>query len=139
MENSTDKPKTIDEKLAEANRQFDARLASEAKPGEVRVRPKPQKQVARPKAQKHRVGDFTGHYHPNETDYEIVDVPCHYVEHNVRDRKGFRINDVRYRGRVIVPQCTANTLSEMENKHRAMERAVFEDRGRQLNYGEIRG
>ncbi len=135
MEESTDKPKkSIDEQLADANRKFDARLEAEG----VRVRPKPQKQIVRPKAQKHRPGDVA-HYHPNETEYEIIDVPCYYVDHTVRDRKGFTINGVRYRNKIVVPQCTANYLSMMENRHQAMERAVFENRGRQLDYGELRG
>lgn len=141
--------KSIDEQLAEANKAFDERLKAEradTKPESVAValpegavvRPKPQKQIVRPKAQKHRPGDFA-HYHPNETEYEIVDMPCYYVEHVVRDRKGFMINDVRYRGKIVVPQCTANYLAMMESRHQTMERGVFEDRGRQVNLGELRG
>jgi hypothetical protein len=148
VENSTDKPKNIDEQLAEANRQFDARLAAdkpkaavEVKPG-VRVIQKTEgPRKAKPKRSRHAVGEVA---HPNkphyrETDTEIIEMDCYYVEHVVRDRKGFTINDTRYRGKVIVPQCVANTLAEMENKHQNMERGVFEDRGRQLNYGELRG
>lgn len=133
---------SIDEQLAEENRKFDARLATEAKAERKaagqRVVPKPQKMRVPPKAQLHKAGQVA-HVHYTETDNEMIEVDCPYVEHMVQDRKGFTINSQTYRGKVIVPRCTANVLSEMENKHRQMERGIFEDRGRLLNYGEIRG
>src|SRR5262245_10172230 len=93
--------KSIDEQQAEAKAQFDARLSAEPKleTGERR-RPKPEpKKPARSKPQAHRVGSIA-HYHEREEEFEMVDEPCLYVEHNVRDRKGFTINGKRYRGRV---------------------------------------
>jgi hypothetical protein len=141
MEQET-KP-SIDAQLAEANKAFDARLAKDAKAARkeegVRVLPKPApKAPPRPKAKQHYKGEVA-HTHFNENDFEIIEVDCKYIEHNVRDKKGFTINGRRYHGRVLVPQCVADYLSMMENKHREMERGVFEDRGRKVNYGEIRG
>jgi len=135
--------KSIDEQLAEAKKDFDARLASEAKAERklegVKTTPKPPaKKPIPPKAKTHQFGEIA-HTHFNETDFEIVEVDCKYVNHQVRDRKGFTINGKRYHGKVLVPQCVADYLSMMENKHREMERSVFEDRGRKINYGEVRG
>ena len=131
MEDSTnqDPKKSIDEQLAEANRQFDARLAVEKKTASK----KSKRQVAKP-----HVGGLA-HQHERTRDGEVFDEDCLYVEHTVRDRKGFMLNDRRYQGKVVVPQCVANYLGMMENRHRQMERGIFEDRGRSLNYGEIRG
>lgn len=134
------KEKSIDEKLAEANAEFDKRLADEGvikKPGE-RIVAKPAKAVIRPKVQSKRVGDVA-HVHYDELDYEIVERDCLYVEHFVNDRKGFRINNVRFQGKVVVPLCVANYLSKMENDNHAAERGIFENRGRRLNYGEVSG
>jgi hypothetical protein len=135
--------KSIDEQLAEANRAFETRLASEAKAERkaegvrvtAKLAPKP---LPKPKTKQHRSGDVA-HTHFNETDFEIVENDCLYVDHQVRDRKGFTINGKRYHGKVVVPQCVANYLSMMENKHREMERSVFENRGKAINYGEVRG
>lgn len=134
---------SIDEQLAAANKVFDARLAAEGKAERklegVRISPKPAaKKPIPPKAKSHRPGEIA-HTHFNETDFEVVETDCIYVDHQVRDRKGFTINGKRYHGKVLVPQCVANYLSMMENKHREMERSVFEDRGKKMNYGEIRG
>jgi hypothetical protein len=125
---------SIDEQLAEANRQFDARLAAEKK---AALAPEKPKRNSRPVV-KPRVG-VVAHHHERIRDDEAFDEDCLYVEHNVRDRKGFMINDRRYKGRVIVPQCVANYLSMMENSHRRMERGILEDRGRKLSLGELKG
>ena len=132
--------KSIDVKLAEANASFDARLAAEkrnAKPTE-RIVPKVQKARIVPKSQRHKVGDVA-HTHYRERDDDMLEVDCLYIEHFVNDRVGFMINDVRYSGRVIVPQCVANYLSKMENDSKVAERAIFEDRGRRVFVGEING
>ena len=126
---------TIDEQLAEANKEFEARMAAEGK----RILPKPEAKVlVRPRTKAHRVGDVA-HTHFNETDFEIVENDCLYVNHTVRDRKGFTINGKRYQGKVVVAKCVADYLSMMENKHIQMEHDVFQDRGRKISYGEIRG
>ena len=143
--------KSIDEKLEEANRQFDERLKAEAKAkgepvvGEavevapnIRVTKKTEKKRVLPKSQRHKVGEVSC-WHPYEDDYEIVEKACHYVEHTVRDRKGFELNGKRYQGKVIVPQCVADYLQMMENRHKSMERGIFEDRGRTIVAGTVRG
>jgi len=133
---------SIDEQLEQENRKFDARLAADGKAERKaegqRAVPKVLKQRVPPKAQLYKVGQVA-HVHYRETPDEMIEVICPYVEHTVRDKKGFTINNRTYRGKVIVARCTANVLSEMENKHRAMERGIFEDRGRMVNYGELRG
>lgn len=134
---------TIDQKLADEQRKFDARLAAEAKAerkeaGQRLVPQKPGKVRIAPKKQIHQPGEVA-HHHYRETEEGMMEIDCLYITHNVRDKKGFVINDRTYRGKVVVPLCTANVLGEMENKHRAMERGIFEDRGRQLHYGEIKG
>lgn len=131
--------KSIDEKLAQANAEFDKRLADETKSaaGE-RVTQKVTKPPVRPQLQKKRIGDVA-HTHFDENDYELIERDCLFVEHFVNDRKGFRINNIRYQGKVVVPQCVANYLSKMENMSHAAERGIFENRGRRLNYGEIVG
>ena len=137
----TENKQTIDEQLAQANAEFNKRLADESKGLKVageRVIPKPVKPVVRPKVQRKQVGDVA-HVHYDERDYEIVERDCKYVGHTVNDRKGFKINNIRYQGRVVVPECVANYLSMMENRAHATERGIFENRGRRLNYGEIVG
>jgi hypothetical protein len=133
---------SIDEQLAEENRKFDARLAADAKAERKaegqKLIPKVTKVRVPPKRKVFRAGEVA-HPHFRETDEGMLEIPCLYVDYTVKDRKGFTINDRLYKGKVVVAQCTANVLSEMENKHRAMERGIFEDRGRQLHYGEIRG
>ena len=132
--------KSIDEKLAEANAEFDNRLKAEAHGEKVaeRTKPKPQKVRVVPKSSKRNVGDVA-HTHFQEREDDMLEVDCLYVDHFVDDRKGFAINNMRYAGRVVVPQCVANQLSEMENRHKANERAIFEDHGHRRYYGEIRG
>lgn len=131
----TEKKLSIDEQLAKANEQFDSRLKAEG----VRVSPKPEpKKQVKPKTRMHYVGEVA-HQHFNEDDFQVYEVDCKYINHTVRDKKGFTINGKRYQGKVIVPQCVANYLGMMESRHRHMERGVFEDRGRHINYGEIRG
>jgi chemotaxis protein histidine kinase CheA len=136
--------KSIDEKLAEANAEFDSRLAKEkheaktAAPVE-RTKPKTQeKRAIAPKSNRHKPGEVA-HGHWQEREDDMVEVDCLYVEHFVNDRKGFAINGVRHSGKVIVPQCVANYLSKMENDYKANERAIFEDRGRRVFVGEVSG
>ena len=135
--------KSINEKLAEANAEFDARLKGEKRETKVetageRTKPKPQKVRVVPKRQKFKVGDVA-HTHFQEREDDMLEVDCLYIEHFVDDRRGFAINGTRYSGKVVVPQCVANYLSKMENDHKASERAIFEDRGHRRYYGEIRG
>lgn len=132
--------KSINEKLAEANAEFDARLKAEKHEAKLEGRaiPKPQKVRVIPKRQKFKVGDVA-HTHYQEREDDMLEVDCQYVDHFVNDSRGFAINGVRYSGRVVVPQCVANYLSKMENDHKASERAIFEDRGHRKYYGEIRG
>jgi hypothetical protein len=140
VENQSTKP-SIDEQLAEANRQFDERLQAEkaAKADKsVRVTSKPQKKPEKPKRQRFQPGEVA-HQHFAETETDIIEKDCLYVSHTVYDRKGFTINGTLYQGRVVVPQCVADYLQMMENRHQVMERSVFEDRGRMVNYGEVKG
>jgi hypothetical protein len=134
--------KSIDEKLAEANVEFDARLKAEKREAKTvageRSVPKPQKVRVVPKSNKHRIGGVA-HTHFREREDDMLEVDCLYVEHFVNDRKGFKINNIRYSGKVIVPQCVANYLSKMQNDHQASERAMFEDRGRRVYMGEVTG
>jgi hypothetical protein len=135
--------KSIEEKLAEANAEFDARLKGENREAKVTVAsersvPKPQKARVVPRRQKFKVGDVA-HTHFQEREDDMLEVDCLYIEHFVDDRRGFAINGTRYSGKVVVPQCVANYLSKMENDHKASERAIFEDRGHRRYYGEIRG
>jgi len=134
--------KSIDEQLAEANAEFDSRLKAEARGEKLaaveRTVPKPQKVRVVPKRQKFKAGDVA-HTHFQEREDDMLEVDCLYVEHFVDDRRGFAVNGVRYSGKVVVPKCVANYLSKMENDHKSMERAIFEDRGHRRYYGEIRG
>ena len=137
--------KSIDEKLAEANVEFDARLKGEKREAKAeaaaeieRTKPKPQKVRVVPKRKSFKPGDVA-HTHWQEREDDMLEVDCLYVDHFVDDRRGFAINGKRYSGKVIVPQCVANYLSKMENDHKASERAIFEDRGHRRYYGEIRG
>lgn len=137
MENKSTKP-SIDEQLAEANRQFDERLEAEKSAKGVRVSKKALKEIQKPRRQKFQPGEIA-HQHFAETETEIIEKDCLYVSHMVYDRKGFTLNGKLYQGRVVVPQCVADYLQMMENRHQVMERSVFEDRGRMVNYGEVKG
>lgn len=130
--------KSIDEKLAEANAEFDKRLSDQGLKQGERIVAKPAKVIVKPKVLGKRIGDVA-HIHHDERDFDIVERDCLYVEHIVNDRKGFVINDVRYQGKVIVPLCVANYLSKMENDHNAAERGIFQNKGRQVHYGQVGG
>jgi hypothetical protein len=130
---------SIDEKLAQANAEFDKRLAAADTGVPVeRATPKPPRIIVKPKFKGKKVGDVA-HQHFSENETEVIERDCLYVEHLVNDRKGFKINETRYQGRVIVPQCVANYLSMMENRSKLAERGIFENRGRRIDYGEITG
>jgi hypothetical protein len=126
---------SIDEQLAIENEKFEARMKAEGVKITKKLPPKP---AGRPKALQHKAGEVA-HSHYRENDFEIYEYDCKYVSHQVRDRKGFTVNGKRFQGKVLVPQCVADYLSMMENRHRQMERGIFENRGKALNYGEVRG
>jgi hypothetical protein len=137
--------KSINEKLAEAQAEFDARLKAEKHEAKVeaaavveRTKPKPQKVRVVPKSKRYKVG-AVAHTHWQEREDDMLEVDCLYVNHFVNDRKGFKINNIRYAGNVIVPRCVADYLSKMENDHKANERQMFENRGRNVFMGEIGG
>lgn len=51
--------------------------------------------------------------------------PCYETVHFVRSPGGFSINEVRYVGRVIVPECIANYLTQMDREFERTERNLF--------------
>ncbi|HET8670367.1 MAG TPA: hypothetical protein VFM05_06975, partial [Candidatus Saccharimonadales bacterium] len=69
-------------------------------------------------------GDIA-HYHHKENEVEEWDEPCYFVEHRIEDQRGFSINEVRYVGRVVVPQCTADYLAWQESEHKRYEASIF--------------
>jgi hypothetical protein len=51
--------------------------------------------------------------------------PCYEVTHFVKNPGGFKINEVLYRGRVVVPRCVADYLTYMDREWDKAERNLF--------------
>jgi hypothetical protein len=71
-----------------------------------------------------KVGEIA-HYHHKENETESWDEPCHFVDHTVRDAKGYSLNEVRYVGKVVVSQCIADYLAWQESIHQEYEQGIF--------------
>ena len=72
-----------------------------------------------------KVGDIA-HYHRKEDDEKVWEEACPIVAYTILDPKGFRINDDRYVGRVIVSQCMADQLAYMDAARAIYEKGVFQ-------------
>ena len=51
--------------------------------------------------------------------------PCYEAIYNVRNPNGLKINERLYRGRVVVPECVANTLNTLDSDWESIERNLF--------------
>lgn len=77
------------------------------------------------------------HYHRKENDTEEWDEPCYWVEHRIDDPRGYSINEHRYVGKVVVPQCTADYLAWQEATHKAYEAGVFRGKVNSRQVGAV--
>ena len=71
------------------------------------------------------------HTHHKENDFEEWDEPCYFVEHKISLPEGLRLNEVDYKGTVIVPQCTKDYLAWQESEKLRYEEGIF--RSKKLN------
>jgi hypothetical protein len=71
------------------------------------------------------------HYHKAENAVEEWQAPCHWVKHRVSTKGGFMINEVRYDGEVVVPQCTADYLAWQESMRAQYEQGIY--RSKKIN------
>jgi len=69
-------------------------------------------------------GDIA-HYHKKENATEEWDEPCFYVEHKISLPEGLRLNETDYKGKVIVPQCTADYLAWQESEKIRSEQNIY--------------
>lgn len=83
------------------------------------------------------VGDIA-HYHVQEDEHKTWEEACYFVDHLVNDPAGFRINDFRYRGRLVVPQCLAGQLAHMETHKAQAEMGLFKNQGKTKFVREFR-
>ncbi len=83
-----------------------------------------------------KVGDIA-HYHRKEDEEKVWDEACPMVAYTILDPKGFRINDDRYVGKVVVAQCMAGQLAYMDAKRAAYERGVFQGKSKTRNVGSF--
>lgn len=51
--------------------------------------------------------------------------PCYETVHYVKAPGGFSLNETRYVGRVVVPQCIADYLTQMDREFERVERDLF--------------
>jgi predicted GNAT superfamily acetyltransferase len=135
--------KSIDELLAEERAKWEAKIAAE-NAEKAKLQPEKPKKYDTPKAKAKRLsknmpGDVAHTHKQVNEDFEEYEKECKYVLHAINDAKGFVINEHRYQGNVVVPQCVADYLSMMESRMQITERGMFQDRGRRLYQGEIRG
>jgi len=65
--------------------------------------------------------------------------PCYEVVHHVKNPGGFRINEIRYMGRVTVPECVANYLTYMDREWERVERDLFRDNRLDKTVGHVHG
>jgi len=77
------------------------------------------------------------HYHRKENAVEEWDEPCYFVEHFVDDAKGFSINEKRYKGKVVVPQCMADYLAWQESMRKSYEEGIFRGKVRSRVAGAV--
>ncbi len=84
------------------------------------------------------VGERTHKHVREDHDFEQTSVPCHAVEYRVKSRQGLVINERRYTGLVVVPQCVADYLTSMDLQYRKNEDAIHSNRGRTVDLGEMR-
>lgn len=57
-------------------------------------------------------------------------VQCYETTYHVRNPGGLRINEKLFKGKVVVPECVANTLCDMDGKWEEAERWLYRDGGR---------
>jgi hypothetical protein len=79
------------------------------------------------------------HYHKQEDEVKEWEQACLFVEHNIQNPAGFRINETKYVGTVVVPQCVSDVLAGMESAARISEAGIFQNRGRERFIREFRG
>jgi len=65
------------------------------------------------------------HTHHKENAVEEWDEPCYFVEHKISVPEGLRLNEVDYKGVVIVPQCTADYLAWQESEKLRYEQGIY--------------
>lgn len=76
-----------------------------------------------------KIGDIA-HYHKQEDEEKTWEEACFVVGYQILDEKGFRINDDRYVGYVVVSQCMADQLAYMDANRAIYERDVFHGKTR---------
>jgi hypothetical protein len=94
---------------------------------EIAPKEEGRKNVVRKNVQPRAIGKVgeIAHYHHKENETEEWDEPCYFVEHIVKNGKGFSINEVRYTGKVVVSQCIADRLKWQEVTHNNYEQGIF--------------
>jgi hypothetical protein len=65
------------------------------------------------------------HTHKKENEFEEWDEPCYFVEHIIKDPAGFKMNETLFKGKLIVPQCTADYLAWRENTRNRYEQGIY--------------
>lgn len=60
--------------------------------------------------------------------------PCYEATYHVNNPGGYKINEILYRGRVVVPECVANYLSYMDREWERVERNLFRNNPVNRNY-----
>jgi hypothetical protein len=83
-----------------------------------------------------KVGDIA-HYHRKEDDEKIWEEACRVVEYVVKDEKGFRVNDERYAGKVVVAQCMADHLAYCDATRAQYEAGVFRGKTRSRSVASL--
>jgi len=81
-------------------------------------------------------GDIA-HYHRAENAIEEWQAPCHWVKHKIHTKGGFMVNEVRYEGEVVVPQCTADYLAWQESTRTQYERGIYRSRNIDKEIGHV--
>lgn len=61
-------------------------------------------------------------------------VACYESTYHIKNPGGFKINEKLYRGRVIVPECVANYLCQMDTEWERAERNLFRNNPTSLQY-----
>ncbi len=77
------------------------------------------------KVAKNGIPGDVAHYHKKEDERFTWDEPCYFVEHRIHDKAGIKLNEERYLGKVIVPQCTADWLAWRESEQLRYEQGIF--------------
>ena len=63
-----------------------------------------------------------------------TDEKCYETTYHIKNPGGFKINEKLYKGRVVVPECVANYLCQMDTDWEKTERNLFRNNSAEMSW-----